>query len=76
LENIWRDRVDIALERYRLSRDECRRAIEEHYDAAQPDGSFAYTKALRAETAALAEYRRVLAILNDLTLSGKMPPAE
>jgi hypothetical protein len=41
-----------------------------------PDGSLAYRLALRDETNALAEYRRVLGIFMDLALKGKTPPEE
>ena len=41
-----------------------------------PDGFFAFQQALRAETAALNEYMRVLEILNALVAHGKTPPDE
>lgn len=76
LEDLWRERAQIALERYRIAQAECKRAIAAITDAAPRDGSFAYRQALRAENFALAEYRRVLTIFTDLTVSGKMPPQE
>jgi hypothetical protein len=76
LEDLWRERTQIALSRYQIAKDECRKAIAEQADAMSPDGSFAHRKALRAENAALAEYRRLLAIFNDLVTNGTMPPAE
>lgn len=42
-------------------------------DIPKPDGQFAFRKALREETAALQEYRRVLQVFNDLVLNGKVP---
>ena len=76
LEDVWRERAQFALEGYLAARDECRSAIERQSDAAPPDGAPAYRQALRNESAALAEYRRMLRIFNELTIDGKMPPAE
>jgi hypothetical protein len=38
-----------------------------------PDGDFAYRQALRAETAALVEYFRILRLTSDLILNAKLP---
>ena len=76
LEDLWRERLRIALERYRNAKVEGRIAIRQQEEAAPPDGSFAYRKTLRVENAALVEYRRVLRIFTDLTVNRKMPPAE
>src|SRR4051812_4608452 len=76
LEDLWRERMQIARIRYRIARDACSDAMARQPDAAPPDGSFGYTQALRAANAALAEYRRLLIIFNDLVINGKMPPAE
>jgi len=76
LEDLWRERTNIALSRYRLAKLECAKAIAEQSHSAPPDGSFEYRKTLRAENIALAEYRRVLEIFTDLTVSGKRPPEE
>lgn len=76
LENLWRERTESALKHYRITKVECAKAISMQSDVEPPDGSFAYRKALRTENATLAEYQRVLTIFCDLTVSGKMPPAE
>jgi hypothetical protein len=73
LEDLWRERTDLARRRYRIAKAECAKAISEQSDAAPPDGTFGYRKALRAENAALAEYSRVLRIFGDLVANGKMP---
>ena len=64
----------MALGRYRIAKAECAKAILLQSDATPPDGSFGYRKALRVETAALAEYKRVLFIFTDLVANGKLPP--
>jgi hypothetical protein len=64
------------LSRYRIARDACADAISHQSDAAPPDGSFAYRQTLRVENAALAEYRRILKIYNDLVIDRKLPPVE
>ena len=38
-----------------------------------PDGDFAYQRALREEYRARAEYMRVLRIVHDLVIDGKLP---
>ena len=40
----------------------------------EPDGSFAYSKALRAENVALGEYVRVLKTFKNFVLCGERPP--
>ena len=42
----------------------------------EPQEHYALEKALRAETAAVAEYARILAIFRDLMLHGKLPHDE
>lgn len=67
--------MEIALNCYRIAKSAVAEAIDAQPDAAPPDGTFGYRQALRVETAALAEYKRVLTI-TDLVASGKMPPEE
>ena len=74
LENLWRERTQIALAQYRIAKDASADAIADQSDAAPPDGTFAFRKALRLENVALAEYQRVLTIFSDLVAHGKMPP--
>ena len=76
LEDLWRERMQIAMNRYRIAKVACADAIAEQADSAPPDGSFAYRQALRVETAALVEYRRVLLIFTDLVANRKMPREE
>jgi hypothetical protein len=76
LEDLWRERTESALKHYRIAKAECAKAISMQSEPEPPDGSLAYRKVLRDENAALAEYKRVLTIFTDLTVSGKMPPAE
>ena len=76
LEDLWRERTESALRHYRIAKAECAKAISEQSDVEPPDGTFGYRKALRAENTALAEYKRVLTIFTDLTVSGILPPAE
>jgi hypothetical protein len=76
LEDLWRERTEAAQKHYRIAKAECAEAISMQSDVEPPDGAFGYRRALRAENVALAEYRRVLFIFTDLTVNGKMPPAE
>ena len=68
--------MEIAPSRYRIAKSALAEAMDALPDAAPPDGTFAYRQSLRSENAALAEYRRVLRIFTDLTVDGKMPPAD
>jgi len=78
LEDVWRERAQVALTRYRAARTTTAELRAQHAEwlTPTPDGSFAVTRALRVENAALSEYRRVLVIFNDLVIHGKMPPDE
>jgi len=76
LEELWRGRVQSAMNCYRDAKAECAKAISAQSDVEPPDGSFAYRRALRIENTALAEYRRVLTIFTDLTVSGVVPPED
>ena len=78
LEDEWRQRAQIALRRYRTAKAAACEAQAEHSSGLTPppDGTLAMIQALRAETAALNEYRQVLLIFNDLVISGKLPPDE
>jgi len=76
LADLWKERVDNALSRYRSALTLCVRAVIEQSDSAPQNGAPGFTEALHGERAALAEYKRVLCIYTDLVVSGKMPPAE
>ena len=75
LEDAWSERLRIALTCYRLAANETRlmQAERENGLMPEPDGSFAYRRALQKEKEALAEYRRILQIFSDLTLDHKIP---
>jgi hypothetical protein len=64
------------LQRYKAAQEACQKSLHERGDMKSPDGFFAFQQALRAETAALNEYMRVLEILNALVAHGKTPPDE
>jgi hypothetical protein len=76
LEDLWRNRLTVSMERYRIARVECKEAALAQSDIPSPDGSFAYGRALRAESAAVKEYMRVLRIFTDLTIHRIVPPEE
>ena len=75
LENLWRERVKSARLRLEFARNYVAELQQDLRAGAipSPDGAFAYQQALRAETAALAEFRRVLQVFTDLTIDGKIP---
>lgn len=72
---LWRSRLKDA----RLRLDSARnhfREIKKDFAPGETTARFEYyaiQQALRAEMAALAEYARILAIFNDLTVNGKLP---
>ena len=76
LEDLWSSRLAEARERYRVAQEECKAAAGAPSDLPSPDGSLSYRHALRAETAAVKEYARVLRIFTDLTIHGTVPPDE
>jgi hypothetical protein len=78
LEDLWRGRLQAALRRYHTAKASALAARVQHAGGLTPvpDGDFALAQALRAETAALSEYKRILIIFNELVLSAKMPPDE
>ena len=75
LEDAWSKRLRIALTCYRLAANETRlmQAERENGLTPEPDGSFAYRRALQKEKEALAEYRRILQIFSDLLVYHKIP---
>jgi len=82
IEDRWRERLRLALNCYQFARAECVKArLIAQCGVESQDAFFArrralHRKGLRNETAALAEYRRVLVIFNNLTVNGMMPPEE
>ena len=75
LEQLWRDRVNDVKLRLDFARSYAKEVREDVHRGAvpSPDGSFAYQRALRMETLALAEYVRVMRIFSALVLEGKIP---
>lgn len=75
LEQLWRNRLNDARLRLDFARTYLREVQRDFKtgDIPSADGDFAYKKALRAENAALAEYHRILVILTELSVNGKLP---
>jgi hypothetical protein len=77
LEQLWRNRLKDAKLRLDFARSYLKEVRRDFHDrefpVPSPDGNFAYRKALRAENAALAEYRRILAVVADLFTTGEAP---
>jgi hypothetical protein len=78
LEAAWRERLDHTLTRYREKAAIARLLMSERRALAKnegfdPDGALALHQALRRESEALAEFRRVLRILIELILHGTVP---
>ena len=75
LEERWRARLKEAHEKYRAAKI-ANTQFQENWKPskdADPDGCFERQRVMRAETAALREYARVLQIFTELTVSGKAP---
>ena len=77
LENLWRLRLNDAKIRLDFARTYVKevQADLQSGTVPEPDGSFGFQKALRAENFALADYGRVLGIFTDLVVRGKVPDA-
>jgi hypothetical protein len=73
IEDMWRERLRSAHLRYEALKRAAHKANEIRMDAPVPDGEFGFRRALQAETAALAEYRRILIIFSNLILHGTLP---
>ncbi len=74
-EDVWRQRLQDAKLRLDFAHNYVLE-VERDFPRAElpsPDGTLAHQKALRFETAALAEYRRVLQIYTDLMVRGTIP---
>jgi len=70
---IWRERLENARVRHEAAKAALQVARERHSQLTSPDDSFALDHALRAEHHALAEFKRVLAVFNDLVVNGRIP---
>jgi len=75
LEDLWRRRLEDAELRLTFARQYLAEVQRDFPSSRRvhSDGAFAYQHALRAETFALAEYKRVLQIFTDLVTHGKIP---
>ena len=78
LEGTWRKHVNEAKLELAQARQHLRDAERDLKDRSvpRPDGSYAYQRALRAETLALERYAKVLKTCNDLVLYGKIPESK
>lgn len=74
-EAFWRGRLIDARIQLRFARDyvrEVQRDLESG-NIGQADGQYAFQHAMRAENLALEHYEKVLRIVEDLIVRGKMP---
>ena len=70
---IWRERLENARVRHEAAKAALQVARERHSQLTSPDDSFALDHAVRAECRALAEFKRVLTVFNDLVVNGRIP---
>ena len=75
LEELWKQRLTDAKLRLDFARNFVCELVHDLplLEISNADGHFAYQRAIRAETAALREYARVLRIHHDLTVDGVIP---
>jgi hypothetical protein len=75
LEEVWRQRLNTARLRLEFARNYVAELQQDLRAEAlpPPDGAFAYQQALRSESNALSEFRRVLQVFTELTVDGKIP---
>lgn len=75
LEDLWRQRLNDAKLRLDFARNYLSELRRDYPSDDIPAGEyhFSHQQALRGENFALKEYRRVLRILTDLTVHGKVP---
>ena len=78
LEALWRRRVWETRSRYLRASARFDRVIREQVEGLTPvpDGYYAVRNAGIVQSAALREYTRVLNILTDLMVHGRMPPPQ
>jgi hypothetical protein len=75
LEDFWCAKTQQALSRCRGAMADCRKTVEERKARLAPNAGddLAVRLAIKAETDALAEYRRVLETFTNLVVRGKIP---
>ncbi|HKE24664.1 MAG TPA: hypothetical protein VKB88_20020 [Bryobacteraceae bacterium] len=78
LEDLWRTKMQAAHERYREAAVQSQSVMRKQQEGLLigADGFHAAQKALREESAALSEYRRVLNIFTELLVGGRLPTQE
>jgi len=78
LEDLWRERLNEALRRYRVAKLETSTALIQtrNGEMPSPDGNFAFRKAQGVENIALVECKRLLIIFNRLVIDGKIPDSD
>lgn len=75
LNDLWRERLQIALSEYEAAKKKTAQLWSEHLHGLtpSPDGAFAFQQALQQEVLALNEYRRVLDVYYQLAVHGQQP---
>jgi len=73
IENLWRERLDQAFERYQTAMFEYRRLLVQEPAGHAPSPDSPLYRSRRAESDALTEYLRVLRIFRDITIRHKLP---
>lgn len=78
LQVLWKKNLEHAEQELEQARSEAKKFKAEIQSGQirTPDVHYAYQQALRAENLALAKYAKILIIVNDLTLHGKLPDEE
>ena len=74
-EEIWREKLHQAQNRYQFATAQSRQLQAEYSTGSVPsaDGDFSLRKALRSENEARSEYMRVLRVFTQLILHGERP---
>lgn len=76
LETLWKSRSDDAKHKFDQARRELREVERAISSGTTEESACVYGNAVRAETAALVEYARVLRAYTDLVAYGKLPNEE
>jgi len=69
-EESWRQRLDEAYKLYQIASERYRWLLEKAREGSSPDSMILLALAHNAESKTLADYKRVLRIVNDLTVHG------
>jgi len=76
LENLWKNRSEDAKLKFDLACRELREVERAISSGTAEESAYVYRNAVRAETAALVEYARVLRAYTDLVAHGRIPDDE